>query len=162
MRQETKQKRMMQIFRQDWEGGENAYVITSSPHQAARTEHLGQNRWMLTCLALPLQQNKHHLCVPWFSGSKPKLSRLATVGQLTLCILQYGRTSASSLVFLVWFGLVLVLLLTFFVVVFCFFFFKIYLSRAIAAHAFNPSTWEAKAEAEADRFLSSRPAWSTE
>jgi hypothetical protein len=25
-------------------------------------------------------------------------------------------------------------------------------------HAFNPSTWEA----EADRFLSSRPAWSTE
>jgi hypothetical protein len=27
-----------------------------------------------------------------------------------------------------------------------------------AAHAFNPSTWEA----EAGRFLSSRPAWSTE
>jgi hypothetical protein len=31
-------------------------------------------------------------------------------------------------------------------------------SRAVVAHAFNPSTWEA----EADRFLSSRPAWSTE
>jgi hypothetical protein len=31
-------------------------------------------------------------------------------------------------------------------------------SRAVVAHAFNPSTWEAKA----GRFLSSRPAWSTE
>jgi hypothetical protein len=31
-------------------------------------------------------------------------------------------------------------------------------SRAVVAHAFNPSTWEA----EAGRFLSSRPAWSTE
>jgi hypothetical protein len=30
-------------------------------------------------------------------------------------------------------------------------------SRAVVAHAFNPSTWEA----EAGRFLSSRPAWST-
>jgi hypothetical protein len=29
--------------------------------------------------------------------------------------------------------------------------------RAVVAHAFNPSTWEA----EAGRFLSSRPAWST-
>ena len=28
---------------------------------------------------------------------------------------------------------------------------------AVVAHAFNPSTWEA----EAVRFLSSRPAWST-
>jgi major histocompatibility complex class I len=28
----------------------------------------------------------------------------------------------------------------------------------VAVHAFNPSTWEA----EAGRFLSSRPAWSTE
>jgi hypothetical protein len=28
----------------------------------------------------------------------------------------------------------------------------------MVAHAFNPSTWEA----EAGRFLSSRPAWSTE
>jgi len=28
----------------------------------------------------------------------------------------------------------------------------------VVAHAFNPSTWEA----EADGFLSSRPAWSTE
>jgi hypothetical protein len=28
----------------------------------------------------------------------------------------------------------------------------------MVAHAFNPSTWEAKA----GRFLSSRPAWSTE
>jgi hypothetical protein len=34
---------------------------------------------------------------------------------------------------------------------------KIY-SWAVVAHAFNPSTWEAKA----GRFLSSRPAWSTE
>jgi hypothetical protein len=32
------------------------------------------------------------------------------------------------------------------------------LSQAVVAHAFNPSTWEA----EAGRFLSSRPAWSTE
>ena len=31
-------------------------------------------------------------------------------------------------------------------------------SQAVVAHAFNPSTWEA----EAGRFLSSRPAWSTE
>jgi len=31
------------------------------------------------------------------------------------------------------------------------------LSRAVVAHAFNPSTWEA----EADRFLSSGPAWSS-
>jgi hypothetical protein len=31
-------------------------------------------------------------------------------------------------------------------------------SRVVVAHAFNPSTWEA----EADGFLSSRPAWSTE
>jgi hypothetical protein len=31
-------------------------------------------------------------------------------------------------------------------------------SQAMVAHAFNPSTWEA----EAGRFLSSRPAWSTE
>jgi hypothetical protein len=30
-------------------------------------------------------------------------------------------------------------------------------SRAVVAHAFNPSTWEA----EAGGFLSSRPAWST-
>jgi hypothetical protein len=29
------------------------------------------------------------------------------------------------------------------------------------AHTFNPSTWEAEAEAEAGGFLSSRPAWST-
>jgi hypothetical protein len=29
------------------------------------------------------------------------------------------------------------------------------------AHAYNPSTWEAEAEAEAGGFLSSRPAWST-
>jgi major histocompatibility complex class I len=32
------------------------------------------------------------------------------------------------------------------------------LSRAVLAHTFNPSTWEA----EAGGFLSSRPAWSTE
>jgi hypothetical protein len=32
------------------------------------------------------------------------------------------------------------------------------LSRAVVAHAFKPSTWEA----EASRFLSSRPAWFTE
>jgi hypothetical protein len=31
-------------------------------------------------------------------------------------------------------------------------------SRAVVAHAFNPSTWEA----EAGRSLSLRPAWSTE
>jgi hypothetical protein len=31
-------------------------------------------------------------------------------------------------------------------------------SRAVVANAFNPSTWEA----EAGKFLSSRPAWSTE
>jgi hypothetical protein len=31
------------------------------------------------------------------------------------------------------------------------------LSRVVVAHAFNPSTWEA----EAGRFLSLRPAWST-
>jgi hypothetical protein len=31
-------------------------------------------------------------------------------------------------------------------------------SQAVVAHTFNPSTWEA----EAGRFLSSRPAWSTE
>jgi hypothetical protein len=31
-------------------------------------------------------------------------------------------------------------------------------SRAVVAHTFNPSTWEA----EAGGFLSSRPAWSTE
>jgi hypothetical protein len=30
-------------------------------------------------------------------------------------------------------------------------------SRAVVAHTFNPSTWEA----EAGGFLSSRPAWST-
>jgi hypothetical protein len=35
---------------------------------------------------------------------------------------------------------------------------KVNLSRAVVAHAFNPSTWEA----EAGGFLSSRPAWSTE
>ena len=34
---------------------------------------------------------------------------------------------------------------------------KASLSRAVVAHAFNPSTWEA----EAGKFLSSRPAWST-
>jgi hypothetical protein len=31
-------------------------------------------------------------------------------------------------------------------------------SRAVVAHAFNPSTWET----ETGGFLSSRPAWSTE
>jgi hypothetical protein len=36
--------------------------------------------------------------------------------------------------------------------------FRIYISWAVVAHAFNPSTWEA----EAGGFLSSRPAWSTE
>jgi hypothetical protein len=35
---------------------------------------------------------------------------------------------------------------------------KYWLSWAVVAHAFNPSTWEA----EAGRFLNSRPAWSTE
>jgi hypothetical protein len=35
---------------------------------------------------------------------------------------------------------------------------EILLSRAVVAHAFNPSTWVA----EAGRFLSSRPALSTE
>jgi hypothetical protein len=30
--------------------------------------------------------------------------------------------------------------------------------QAVVAHTFSPSTWEA----EAGRFLSSRPAWSTE
>jgi hypothetical protein len=34
----------------------------------------------------------------------------------------------------------------------------IYISQAVVAHAFNPSTWEA----EAGEFLSSRPASSTE
>jgi hypothetical protein len=34
---------------------------------------------------------------------------------------------------------------------------KIFSSRAVVAHAFNPSTLEA----EAGRFLISRPAWST-
>ena len=37
------------------------------------------------------------------------------------------------------------------------YFFKKLTGRAVVAHAFNPSTWEA----EAGRFLSSRPAWST-
>ena len=32
------------------------------------------------------------------------------------------------------------------------------LSRAVVVHIFNPSTWQA----EAGKFLSSRPAWSTE
>jgi hypothetical protein len=35
---------------------------------------------------------------------------------------------------------------------------KILLSQAVVAHTFNPSTWVA----EASRFLSWRPAWSTE
>jgi hypothetical protein len=35
---------------------------------------------------------------------------------------------------------------------------KIFSSRAVVAHAFNPSTWEA----EAGGFLSLRPAWSTQ
>jgi hypothetical protein len=43
----------------------------------------------------------------------------------------------------------------------CFFllkkFFFFFFGRAMVAHAFNPSTWEA----EAGGFLSSRPAWST-
>jgi hypothetical protein len=47
--------------------------------------------------------------------------------------------------------------------VFFFFFFflylkKLYLSLAVVAYAFNPSTWEA----EAGGYLSLRPAWSTE
>jgi hypothetical protein len=41
---------------------------------------------------------------------------------------------------------------------FLIFFFKYSFCRAVVAHAFNPSTWEA----EAGRFLSSGPAWSTE
>jgi hypothetical protein len=32
----------------------------------------------------------------------------------------------------------------------------------VVAQAFNPSIWEAEAEAKADGSLSSRPAWSTE
>jgi hypothetical protein len=36
--------------------------------------------------------------------------------------------------------------------------FKSTLCQAVVAHAFNPSIWEA----EAGRFLSLRPAWSTE
>jgi hypothetical protein len=36
--------------------------------------------------------------------------------------------------------------------------FKTSLSQAVVVHAINPSTWEA----EASRFLSSKPAWSTE
>ena len=35
-------------------------------------------------------------------------------------------------------------------------------SPVVVAYAFNPSTQEAEAEAEAGRSLSSRPAWSTE
>ena len=35
---------------------------------------------------------------------------------------------------------------------------KTFRELGVVAHAFNPSTWEA----EAGRFLSSRPAWSTE
>jgi hypothetical protein len=35
---------------------------------------------------------------------------------------------------------------------------KSYFCQAVVAHSFNPSTFVA----EADRFLSSRPAWSTE
>jgi hypothetical protein len=34
---------------------------------------------------------------------------------------------------------------------------KSYFCRAVVAHAFNPSTWDA----EAGGFLSSKPAWST-
>jgi FKBP-type peptidyl-prolyl cis-trans isomerase len=34
------------------------------------------------------------------------------------------------------------------------------MSQAVVVHTFNPSTWEA--EAEAGEFLISRPAWSTE
>jgi hypothetical protein len=36
--------------------------------------------------------------------------------------------------------------------------FKVSCCWVVVVHAFNPSTWEA----EAGRFLSSRPAWSTE
>jgi hypothetical protein len=35
-------------------------------------------------------------------------------------------------------------------------------SRAVVAYSFNPSTPEAEAEAEAGRFLTLRPTWSTE
>jgi hypothetical protein len=35
---------------------------------------------------------------------------------------------------------------------------SLHFSRAVVTHAFNPSTWEAAA----GRFLSLRPAWSTE
>jgi hypothetical protein len=38
------------------------------------------------------------------------------------------------------------------------FYYKLGAGWAVVAHAFNNSTWEA----EAGRFLSSRPAWSTE
>jgi hypothetical protein len=31
----------------------------------------------------------------------------------------------------------------------------------MVTHAYNPSTWEAEAEAEAGGFLTLRPAWST-
>jgi hypothetical protein len=41
---------------------------------------------------------------------------------------------------------------------YCSLFKKLYTKPSVVAHAFNPSTWEA----EAGRFLSSRPAWSTE
>jgi hypothetical protein len=37
-------------------------------------------------------------------------------------------------------------------------FLKLNVGRAVVAHTFNPTTWEA----EAGGFLSSRPAWSTE
>ena len=45
-----------------------------------------------------------------------------------------------------------------FVCLFLFFFNLKKKGQAMVAHAFNPSTWEAKAGG----FLSSRPAWSTE
>ena len=41
---------------------------------------------------------------------------------------------------------------------FCFVIFKMKVSQAVVACAFNPSTWDA----ETGRFLSSRSAWSTE
>jgi hypothetical protein len=48
--------------------------------------------------------------------------------------------------------------LMFFILVYCYSFFKNFnVSRAVVAHAFNPSIWEA----EAGGFLSSRPAWPT-